>query len=225
MCLIGVGDSKFVSQHGVYQVTLPLSNESEAKLSGACLDQITLTFPQYPLKIVMKDMQKQFESSGGNSNSVPSVIRFVGGYTDFMIGAKYHRYYPEQIFQLQTGITVYKSKFLNVNCSDEVFGGPHKLVSQMQSNNKEFHVQTYLTNQYQLYKLGYQVNPDLPLLPTHKEDYSSNQCHPVKAYGMLQAAENASNDCKRHEHTDMISVKEEIEQEIIDKSIQVDLKN
>ena len=37
--------------------------------------------------------------------NLPKLPRYIGGNTDFMIGIKYLRYYPEKIFQLPSGLS------------------------------------------------------------------------------------------------------------------------
>ena len=51
----GVGNAQVKSNHGIYQVKLPLFNGSDATFSGVCLDEITVKFPQYSLKGKVED--------------------------------------------------------------------------------------------------------------------------------------------------------------------------
>ena len=106
-----------------------------------------------------------------------------GGGVDFMVGAKYMRYHPTQIFTLPSGLTIYKSPFTGFDGTRGVIGGPHKVFTEIHRQNNSHHT-SYLTQQYKLYQMGYQVNPDNHLLgiklnkqfDTHddiKEDESS----------------------------------------------------
>ena len=45
-----VDNAKITLSHGTYQVKLLLFNGNDAVLSGVCLKQITVEFPNYPLK-------------------------------------------------------------------------------------------------------------------------------------------------------------------------------
>ena len=52
-----------------------------------------------------------------------------------------------------------------------VTGGPHEVFTRIESI---YHAQTatFLSNQYHMLKTGFQINPDMPLLPTEVEkDY------------------------------------------------------
>ena len=97
---LGVGNAQITSSHGTYQVKLPLFNGNDAVLSGVCLDQITVEFPKYLLKgQVEADVRSGYISNGKDPKYLPKLPAFVGGHTDFMIGVKCLRYYPEKVFQ------------------------------------------------------------------------------------------------------------------------------
>ena len=49
----------------------------------------------------------------------------VGGEVDIMVGVKYLKYFPEQIFRLPTGLTIYNVAFNNYDGSKGVIAGPH----------------------------------------------------------------------------------------------------
>ena len=60
----GVGNTKVKSNHGIFQVKLPLINGSEVTFSRVCLDQITVKFPQYPLKGIVEDIAAGYKRQG-----------------------------------------------------------------------------------------------------------------------------------------------------------------
>ena len=103
----GVGNTEVKSNHGIFQVKLPLFNGSEATFSGVCLDQITVKFPQYPLKgIVEENIAAGYKRQGNNPRDLLQLPQSVGGDTDFMLGIKYLKYYPEKVFQSPSGLTI-----------------------------------------------------------------------------------------------------------------------
>ena len=158
----GVGNATTRSTHGIYQVRLPLFNGKNAVLTGVCIDQITSTFPDYPLQgAVIDDIHTEYIKSGGVPEDLPKVAKFVGGAIDFMIGAKYLRYHPKEIFQLPSGLTIYESPFENADGGRGVIGGPHKIFTEI---DKYHHASTFLTNQMKMFNMGYIVNPDASLL-------------------------------------------------------------
>ena len=73
-----------------------------------------------------------------------------------MIGIKYLRYHPEKIFQLPSGLTLFRPIFKNIDGSREVIGGPHHIFCAIE---KPHHLvtskSTLFSNQHDLYKAGY----------------------------------------------------------------------
>ena len=247
----GVGNTEVKSNHGIFQVKLPLFNGSEATFSKVCLDQITVKFPQNPLKgIVEEDIAAGYKRQGNSSRDLPQLPQSVGGDTDFMLGIKYLRYYPEKMFQLPSGLK-------NADGTRGVVGGPHKVFTEIES---KYHMNTatFLSDHYKLFKSGYQVNLDASLLHVkvkkdcfnnimiseknkNEMNFVSKNVEPsqsnmlVRNVKMFEEIENARCEifyrcnncrnckaCKEHARVDMMSVKEEVEQDVINKSVTVD---
>ena len=260
----GVGNVKTESKHGIYQVRIPLHNGKNAVFTGVCLDQITSTFPSYPLKGTLQDdITEAYVKIGGMANDLPGLPDFVGGNVDFMIGSKYLRYHPEPIFTLPSGLTIYKSPFVNIDGSRGVIGGPHPIITRIDKsqNNEKMCQFAYLTEQYKLYQNGYQINPDdhlLSLKQLHNFDidvdskdgnisFSENHvnmscesCHflTTSQQKHFETVENAASEilyrcincrkcqkCRNGERIEYISMREEIEQDLINNSVTVDIKN
>ena len=249
--LSGVGNSQSVSKHGVYQVNLPLFNGTSVKFSGLCLEEITMKFPKYQLKgQVENDIQQAFQTSNINAK-LPDLPVSVGGYeTDFMIGIKYLRYHPEKVFSLPSGLTIYESCFCNPDGSRGVIGGPHKVFTEIEAN---YPVKSFMSMQYELFKNGYQVNPDLSILSFRsvKDNLqevvlggesiitdSGNQSYASQREKMFQTVEDAGSEilyrcidcrsceiCKEHKEIENVSLKEEVEQDLINRSVTVDVEN
>ena len=97
LTISGVGDNKTISQHGVYNVRIPLHNGNDANLSGVCLDKITGDIPTYLLKNVEHDLHRAYTSMKNDPKKLPELLFSVGG----MIGIQYLKYYPKRIFVFQ----------------------------------------------------------------------------------------------------------------------------
>ena len=98
-------------------------------------------------------------------SNLPKLPEEVGGETDLLIGIKYLKYFPEAVFKLPTGLTIYESPFLNPDGTRGVVGGPHVFsLIEKHCNNAQINMGSYFTDQLRLVELGYQVNPDLHLL-------------------------------------------------------------
>ena len=64
---------------------------------------------------VEKDIISAFSVSKRDASTLPCLELSVGGETDFMIGLGYNRYFPKEIFKLRSGLTIYKSVFMNAS--------------------------------------------------------------------------------------------------------------
>ena len=242
----GVGGIVTQSNHGVYSVKIPLHNDDEAKLVGPCLDQITEEFPRYPLKGTVEDeMKDAYSKVGGDINKLPQLPSYIGGHVDFMIGVKYLRYFPEKIFQMPSGLTIYESKFTNAGGGRGIIGGPHEVFTQI---DKKFYMdsnltKTFLCNQAALFNMGYQVNPDVRLsgyddVLNLNLEFNNILAHRSGAEKRFEAVEEAGTlinyrcvdcrsckSCRNGEHTEAISIREEMEEDLISKSVEVDFNN
>ena len=166
----GVGCSISQSNHGIYSVSLPLANGQDATFTGVCMDQIASKFPMYPLQgRVESDIHSDFKAKGGNPTHLPNLPSHVGGQIDFMIGIKYLRYFPEQVHQLPSGLTIYRSPFTNSDGSLGVIGGPHEVFSAIE---RQHHLSSseFISNQIYFMQQNSQVSPDLKLRGYHSNN-------------------------------------------------------
>ena len=253
----GVGNVKMESKHGIYQVRLPLVNGKDAVLAGVCLDKITNQFPSYPIKgSIENDIKTGYVHNGGDICNLPELPECIGGDVDFMIGAKYTRYHPQPIFSLPSGLTIYKSPFLSADGIQGVIGGPHAVITAIDRahNNEKACQHSYLSDQFKLFQIGYQIDPDVHLLGMkYSKDFihdlfhtqlecesnSENANHSsflsIRDQKCFDDVENAASQilyrcpdcrncqkCKNSERIESISIKEEVEQDIINQSVIVD---
>ena len=139
-----------------------------------------------------------------------------------------------------------------------VIGGPHEIFTKIESGfhkSSQFHI--FMSEQYQLYKMGYHVSLDtgllgnkcnkdayndlmLDILDNDREKETSSSCNVLitRNQKLFNEAENAGSEityrcincrncqeCKHHDQIEPMSLKEEVEQSIIDKSVTVDIIN
>ena len=242
LTLNGVGNVRTISRHGIHRITLPLYNGNKAILCGITLDQVTARFPTYTLSgKVQDDIHREFRSSGGNPINLPKLFKKVGGETDFMLGIKYLKYFPREVFYLPSGLTIYESVFLNPDGSRGVVGGPHSVFTAIEQQYGNFASKAYLNEQLIIVNQGYQINPDVSLLNVKpdKDLQKDSLSYGIKILKCQKAFENIENagtevnyrciscrncaDCKKGERIELISLQDEYEQNLIDKSIEVDI--
>ena len=245
----GVGGISTESQNGIYAVTLPLKDGNAATMTGVCLDEITTKFPDYPIHgKVLDDIKEEFIKQGGCAENLPKLPKFVGGSVDFMIGIKYLRYHPQPVFYLPSGLTVFKSMFLNFDGSDGVIGGPHEVftnIARCANLVNTNSVSSYLCNQMQIYKNGFQIDPDVSIIGYKTfmkdidvvEDSNTTDVFLSRKIKQFTEVEDAGSKinyrcikcrsckmCKDHDETEEISIKEEAEQQLINNTVFVDTK-
>ena len=91
-----------------------------------------------------------------------------------MLRIKYLRYCSETVFQLPSGLAIYRSWFKNEDGTRGVFGVTHIGLTEIESRYY-MNVATFLSDQCKLFKAGYQVKSDASLLHVQvKKDYFSN---------------------------------------------------
>ena len=83
-------------------------------------------------------MRKQCKKTGGESmlQQIPKLASMVGGDTDILIGSKYLRYHPQEIWKSKdNGISVSDSLFLSVDGTTGVINGPHPRFSDIEQQH------------------------------------------------------------------------------------------
>ena len=94
-----------------------------------------MEFPKYPLKgQVEADVKNGYISNGKDPVYLPKLPEFVGGQTDFVIGEKYLRCYPEKVFQLPSGIAIFNIWFKNADGTRGVVGDSHEVFTEIESS-------------------------------------------------------------------------------------------
>ena len=166
LTISGVGDKTSISEYGKYEVSLPLSNGNNAKLSGICIDKITGTFPPYPFVEVENDIREHFARSGGDVSKLPRLPKFVGGNTDVMIGIQYFKYFPSKVFSLPNGLSIYESQFSNPDGSRGIVGGPHRVFTEVHKSLGGNHMimSAYLSNIVKICQNRFKLDLGISLL-------------------------------------------------------------
>ena len=109
-----------------------------------------MEFPKYLLKgQVEVNVRNGYISNGKDPKHLPKIPASVGGHTDFMIGVKFLRYYPEKEFQLPSGPAIYKSWFKNADGTRGVTRGPHRVFTETESSY-QVNVRSFLSQALQV---------------------------------------------------------------------------
>ena len=246
--LKGVGDHLTISEHGAYSICLPLKNGMNVTLSGICLDRVTAEFRTYSLKTVEQDIRAACEQTGDASllDRLPKLPAFVGGNTDILIGSKYLKIHPKQIWMSPSGLTISESPFFSADGTSGVVHGPHSEFNMTidQGNN------AYLVSEVIAYRNAFRLCCSTPILADRQEtddavsarsyedqNHSEEPSIPVSLVTQraprcmktflevdsagIEVSYRCSKcrlcpDCKRSSRIDAVSIEEENEQELVD---------
>ena len=243
--IVGVGGMSMQTPHGYYSICLPRRDGTKAFLTGICMDNITETFPLYPIKgEVYDDIKKSFTNSGGDVHVLPEVEPEVGGDTDFMIGIKFNRHFPTEVYRCPiSGLAIYRSQFKNASGGYGVVGGSHRVFTEIENYHHTNFNWTFHTLQQKINFFRNHLDPDVGLLgikphPQILSYYIDGDVYKnsiQKRLKRFDESERAGSEiqyrcpecrdcsnCKRADKT--ISIKEEIEQDLIERSVTVDIE-
>ena len=240
--LEGVGGVTTSTDHGEFLIRLPLHNGKNAVMTGICLEKVTCEFPMYRLNgDVEKDIHDGYKAAGGNVSDLPSLRSSVGGGADIMIGAKYLRHFPKIMFALESGLSIYESPFVSSDGSRGVVCGPHKTFNCI-PKPVGWCSASFYSDEYTAYRARTQFCPvqepkvleivdDVTMNPTPEErqSYSSNKLK------QFELCENAGSEitfrcvdcrgclrCRNDSKIEYVSLREEVEDDIVKKSVKVD---
>ena len=122
----GIADVK-VGTRGVYKLTLGLTQEGcshEIIAQGA--PQITARIPKYDLK----EINQEIRASGLLPEETKLPVSVGGTQVRLLLGIKDVRLQPKFLFELDSGIAVYRSPFTDVYGTDLCYGGSHPSISR-----------------------------------------------------------------------------------------------
>ena len=120
------------SQYGIYKINIHLHHGSQATMSGVCLDKIIPIFPTYPLQGI-NDIINAYQKTRSDIKTLTTIPK--SGEIYFMFDVKYSKCHPKSIFQLPSGLTIYKSVFENADGGRLVIGGPRKVFNSIRRIN------------------------------------------------------------------------------------------
>ena len=251
LSLDGVGNIQTAAK-GEYLIRLPLASGKNAVMIGACLEKLTCEFPTCRLDgEVEQDIHDEFRLSGGDAKDLPSLRSMVGGAADIMIGSKYMRYFPKSKFICKSGLTIYESPFLSSDGSRGVVCGPHKSFNSI-PKPVGWCKTSFYTNEYLQYKAQCQMN-ELMFLPpkglnefdivdedrhSTNNDLSDSLSYSSRKLKQFERCESAGSEisfrcidcrgcprCRRDSRIEYVSIEEEIQQDLVEKSVRIDVDN
>ena len=120
------GMNTTTSPYGDDRVELPMADKSIAAFNALKMEHVSHDFPLWSLSEAWNDLETEYKKVN-KSGGIPKTSKETGGReVDIMIGMRYIKYFPKLIFQLPSGLAIYKSKFISTDGSRGVLAGPHE---------------------------------------------------------------------------------------------------
>ena len=118
-----VGGDSICTEYGTYAVSIgPTENGEYHTITAQGITAITSAFPKYDLA----DINRETLQSGLKlSSKLPEYIG--GSKAQLLLGINNNALDPEQVFQLPSGLSIFKSQLLDKFGSRYCYGGPHSL--------------------------------------------------------------------------------------------------
>ena len=128
--LLNVAGGKVIKiPYGDERFLLELEDKvsTKATISALRMDQVTSSFPYWPLQAAWDLLSKSYSDQYPEGHPLPPVDEGVGGVeVDIMLGIRYNQYFPVQLFMLPGGLAIYRAQFKTVTGNQGVLGGTHE---------------------------------------------------------------------------------------------------
>ena len=140
------GAKSILIPYGEEQFHLELDEKKQkATVTGLRMPNITAEFPLVQLAEAWKELQL---AAAKDNKKVPymKADSEVGGQcVDIILGIKYLKYYPELVFSLPSGLSVYKARLKSASGCQAILGGPHAAWTAASSRAQHMNPRVYLT--------------------------------------------------------------------------------
>ena len=242
------GGQVIKNQGGLDEFGLELfDDKGVVQLRGLVMDRVTNPFACYNLLEAFEELCEQYGQ--GEGVALPQVPAEIGGMeVDVMVGIKYLSHFPELIFSLPNGLSIFESKFRTMCGRRGVLGGPHSSWSHATERIEYMSAYAFLAAELRAYRsqasaleVGWPAAvanvEDKPWLDD--EELCVCSCHATEAVYSLQEQARDFNDvervgselsyrcvkcracadCKKGELLEEASLQEEAEQALIEASV------
>ena len=164
-----VGGGHLWSEYGRYSVMLgPTQAGNYHSITAQGVSLVTKKFPRYNLQ----EINKELLNSGALPKGQFTLPKYIGGKkVKLIVGIKDTELEPHCLFQLPSGVGVYKSPLTDMFGSNICYGGPHKIFSDVNKNCKGNlnHVNVFFTQMVNQYKNSPYSALSSSLLPEMEE--------------------------------------------------------
>ena len=149
------GAEEITVEYGEERFRLPIhGSNTKATITGLRLDQITNKFPLWELQEAWEELNTAYRATNPTGADLPKTGPTIGGKTvDVMLGMRYNKYFPVPLFNLPSGLAVYKAQFSGENGFQGVLGGVHKSWRKALQTAQTLGYQAFFTAEYKAYSM------------------------------------------------------------------------
>ena len=167
---IDVATGVQVEAQGEWATLLPMNDGSTQIIRSLSVAKVTSDMPTLRLKSLLHKIKTEYKDNPKakmiQNMKIPTKL---GGEIDAIIGIQYKNIYPEEVFTLPSGLTIFKSKFLPAK-DDELacIGGPLGALDGLINTISMSSCVRYLSNLISNYSSGYV--PKIDFFPSSKQE-------------------------------------------------------
>ena len=133
-------------------------SKTRATITGLKMKQVTSPFPVWDLQQAWDEVVQGYSTDQPSGPPLPQVPGTIGGTSvDLLIGIRYSKYFPELLYTLPCGLSIYKSKFAAPDNRLGILGGPHNTWRNARNASNFFNPKIYFSNELRAYYSQNQV--------------------------------------------------------------------
>ena len=138
--------------HGDEQFCLDMYDEKKrATITALRMPKVTSTFPMLKLQEAFEDIQAEYKKTNPKT-ALPKVDISVGGSNvDIMMGIRYLKHFPQLVYHLPSGLSIYKAQFKSVRGCQGILGGPHPAWQRFEDSGHHMNPKVYLLQEARAY--------------------------------------------------------------------------
>ena len=120
------GGQRIINPYGYETFELEKTDGTMAKIKSLHMPEITSEFPLWDLAAAWKQVAKHYIHSRAGGGVLPTCPEYIGGVgVDIMLGIEYTSCYPDMVYELPSGLRLYKARLKSAGGHNGILGGPH----------------------------------------------------------------------------------------------------
>ena len=222
-----------------------------AAVTALRMERVSNQFPAWPLADAWKQLNDAYRESGKSEDLPPADAQVGGMEVDILVGMRYFKYFPKLLFYLPSGLSIFRGVFKSGSNNQAILGGTSRLWKQAAESAHCMGPSAFFVAEFKAYRQHCDTLWNA-VGPVHKPASSCSDTtddimefddvtekrvmsvSPAKLKEMLTIEDFGSSidyrcpgcrtcsKCKNAEFLDRVSLQEEREQFLIEKTVKYD---